>query len=661
MKKILEALEQIGLASLLGLSLSLSCSFLIESLTAVQRAETQVQKVVAELVASPLDEDKALILNITGNEPNRGIYGPDDYADLITYLLDEAQASAIVFNPPAWWEWSQQNTYEYEQFTSAVQEYENRLVIVASTSPLRDQTKQIIELDNRLVPISSSDFSPLVELKKIYGFFELVPSQTSDISNLAATRRFYPRRSFLRSDNFESIDLYNAAYLAYKKSGGSPLAWFDDWQLLLRIEDLEDVSYGLTEFLCSTEEPQFADGCSPSNLSIKPTGRVVFIGWSDPQNPIESKFMPSALGDLAASEIQALQFLNFYSQELYQLVPVICRIAIVSVGGLLIGGIVSGRFLRLRNANRRQILWALLSVPELFAMYVVLIGAAMVSGYVLPIVTPLAAWSITALAMGTIQLVQRQKQLLQAKEIQVRAEQQQLHMAQQQTATQEAIIRQVGKRLHRLASDIHNQPLQQLRLGMDRLELLALKQVATADIESSLEKLDLANQGIRHTLAELRGFARKVNLKSVTPELSQGLEHGIRRYVSKLEENATLQLLCEFRLESLVEDNSNVTWLDMREDIFRCFQEAVANVARHAQPPHGSATRLTIGLVCQEGRCDLSVANDGSFDEDAIATSHYGHGSRLMKTLMSDLPGGSWERVLTTDGGVTVRLSWQHP
>jgi len=162
----------------------------------------------------------------------------------------------------------------------------------------------------------------------------------------------------------------------------------------------------------------------------------------------------------------------------------------------------------------------------------------------------------------------------------------------------------------------------------------------------------------------------------ITPELQAGLDKGIQQRLQQLVSTGELTLKVESRLQPLLEpEDSN--WLDTREDIFRFFKEAIANVIRHAQPPNGTATTVTVSLSqvgtqrsagessggCVElAQCTLSVENDAieSVIPESSRRSHPsgGYGTKLMNTIAAELPGGYWERVPLANGGMQVTLTW---
>jgi two-component sensor histidine kinase len=87
-------------------------------------------------------------------------------------------------------------------------------------------------------------------------------------------------------------------------------------------------------------------------------------------------------------------------------------------------------------------------------------------------------------------------------------------------------------------------------------------------------------------------------------------------------------------------------------------------VIRHAQPPNGTATQVTVHLSQEGHQCQLVIENDGS----PSARTHLdpldkkrktgGYGTKLMTTIAAELPQGTWERVSLENGGMRVTLRW---
>ncbi len=238
--------------------------------------------------------------------------------------------------------------------------------------------------------------------------------------------------------------------------------------------------------------------------------------------------------------------------------------------------------------------------------------------------------------------------------------QQQLHQQRQALAERQAVLSQARKLLHRVATDIHDGPLQELKLVMDAIELLAINH-PTVNSNPLLDRLEAVGRDLRAQLGNTRTMAEKLE---ITPELEAGLDRGIRQHLQQLVRKGELTLRIQDNLQHLLEPESDSSWIDAREDIFRFYKEAIANVIRHAQPPNGTATEITVSLAQQGIQCTLSVENDAIQPEPPTLESTSrrkhsgGYGTKLMATVAAELPGGHWKRIPLADGGMQVILTW---
>lgn len=147
----------------------------------------------------------------------------------------------------------------------------------------------------------------------------------------------------------------------------------------------------------------------------------------------------------------------------------------------------------------------------------------------------------------------------------------------------------------------------------------------------------------------------------ITPELQAGLEKGIEQHLQQLIKTGELTLKVESCLQPLIESEDS-QWTDAREDIFCFFKEAISNVIRHAQPPNGTATKVTVSLSQLKTQCRLIIENDvtETLALESISRRHYrgGYSTKLTATIAEELPSGDWEQV-PSHGGMQVRLDWK--
>lgn len=104
-----------------------------------------------------------------------------------------------------------------------------------------------------------------------------------------------------------------------------------------------------------------------------------------------------------------------------------------------------------------------------------------------PMILSLLTWMGSGVTAFLCTLVRRQHHLIV---------QQQLEIERHLAAEQAAALSQAQKILTRTADDIHDRPLQELKLVMDDLELLQLDH-STIDIDATLDKLENIGYGTK--------------------------------------------------------------------------------------------------------------------------------------------------------------------
>ena len=296
------------------------------------------------------------------------------------------------------------------------------------------------------------------------------------------------------------------------------------------------------------------------------------------------------------------------------------------------------------------------SARTLWLFHLILLSSLGILGAVMfwmqlnvPLVIPL----LTLVAIGLLVLFSLRLGLQQNLINEQRCEIDRLH-----TIEQTAVISQTRKLLHRIAANIHDGPLQELKLVMDRLELLQMNS-QTVDLNPILDRLeDMGNQ-LRQQLNQTRAIALEI-----TPDLREGLDIGIAKKLQHLVESEELTLCVVQHLQPLGEPQLNSLWLEAREDIYRFFTEAIANVIHHAQPPQGTATQVKVRLLQHDQQCTLSIENDGEILDKSVLEittqqrQRGGYGMKLMQAIASDLPNGAFARIALANGGIRVQLTW---
>ncbi len=222
-----------------------------------------------------------------------------------------------------------------------------------------------------------------------------------------------------------------------------------------------------------------------------------------------------------------------------------------------------------------------------------------------------------------------------------------------------AVIAQARKWVQRLAADIHNGPLQDLKVIMDRLELLQ-SQYPSVPLDPILGQLETLGTHLRHHLSNTKAIALEIS-----PELRNGLDQGIKNHLAQLTQSRDLTLKVIPELQAIAEPPLNSDWLEAREDIYRFFKEAIQNVIRHAQPPEGNATQVNVSLEQQNFQVTLTVENDGAYLDPTVLESNIsrqkqgGYGLKLMRVIADELPEGKMRHISPKKGGFCLQLTWK--
>ncbi|HBE33530.1 MAG TPA: hypothetical protein DD990_20005, partial [Cyanobacteria bacterium UBA11368] len=374
--------------------------------------------------------------------------------------------------------------------------------------------------------------------------------------------------------------------------------------------------------------------------------KIVLVGFSETNNP-DAFAIRSPFGELMpAVESQANLLASLLTGSFARIVPSWLQKALIVLGGILISQwIVFGKLDRRARKRYWYWLYPILGLSGFGLIGVVLFG----QGWILPTTMPLVTWAATSVSVFISLLLGVQKDLI---------DQQQCEIDRLHSIEQAAAISQAKKMLHRIAANIHEGPLQELKLVMDRLEMLQFNGEAL-NLNPVLDRLESLGHNLRQQLNQ----ARAITLE-ITPELKAGLDIGIRAKLQQLVNSGELNLRVIQQLQPLEEPESNSLWIEAREDIYHFFCEAIHNVIRHAQPPHGTATQVQVSLCQQARHCTLTIENDGAkidpsvFEASTRPKKRGGYGMKLMKIIASELPNGSFECVALSEGGMRIQLSW---
>jgi signal transduction histidine kinase len=344
----------------------------------------------------------------------------------------------------------------------------------------------------------------------------------------------------------------------------------------------------------------------------------------------------SPYGEMSVAEVEANLIASLMTRSFLIAVPGWFSFVISGLGL----GLISLHLTRQVNKRHRRSLylrhlWFMLGLVGSYLGFGLLLFW---QGVILPLAVPISGWLGTGFGIVSY-LIFRQSQ-----------------QQKQKLAERQAVLFQTRKLLYRVATDIHDGPLQDLKLVMDSIELLSLEHPSLS-IDPLLDRLETVGLGLRNQLSNTRTIAEKLG---ITPEIQSGLAPGIHQWLQQLIHSGDLVLNVKEHLQPLREPKSDSAWIDAREDIFRFFREAMTNVIRHAQPPNGTATQVLIDLSQEGTQCCLLIENDGAPSTDRIDRKHSqgGYGTKLMATIAAELPNGSWQRIALEAGGMRVTLRW---
>ena len=634
---------QTFLGALLGLGTSISYYALLSFLPLTQEIDGGIHDRFIELKHQEDYSEKVVIFgidNIVGGAPQ--------YASVLEDLLSVSKADIVVINPPRHW-YGRETNENGEQLKQLVEQYENQIVLASMTAPVNPEYKTSISLYNYLIEhvLTDEEYQPRVEVEEIHGFFEFAyRSRQSGLFDSPVNRHSLEGK-FIRDDDSREIDLKSVAFLVFDKlsqqSNDLPVLYHDNFltstaKIQTPIQALGDRLYDLSE-VCGATTIQT---CKLSKIGkfADLRGKVVLFGHTDTQlNAAEVQAMPTAKGEMSAVEIQANHILGLQAGEVYLLPKEWLAIAIVGIGGVFFGRVITTGISGLQNLEKKQKAYkTVLSISILFWCYALLTLSSLSAGILIPVFAPIISWIIAILTSSFILLYRNQ--ILVAE--------------RQLSAERKAVIDQASSQLQSIASRVHQDALHHLKLAMDWLEIMQ-RQNPACDVTIPLNKILKANESIRGNLIETRLCAEKL---AISPELKLGLPVAIRLHTKQLRKQGGLTLKVRLDMSPGWEKNFNSRWVEAREGIFSFYQEAMNNIIRHAQPSKGRATWVSIALSRQSDTAFLKITNDGGFSPVYIDETIESLGTQLMRNVADRLPAGTMSRKISSEGNFQVELSW---
>ncbi len=525
-------------------------------------------------------------------------------------------------------------------------------VVLATKVYTIPRGKIVFPLYNKYLDLGSNNISSDNEkdLTDIQGFFEFFPIFNSKNKFNPIRYPYLALQDFYLEDQVnKSAKFISSTCLAFKKFQSPQTESCNKFPGEIQLKFLDPLNaFNKIPInrLCNVNKANCQNQIDPE-IKKEINGKFILLGL--PEDDSSYFQLPSPFGKLASVEMQANLLASIIDNSFYRVLGFSLSFGVILAGAALI---ISLFLLISAQPKKRLLIYGsmiIIGVPIIYSGVIVL---AAYFNLILPIVLPISAWILIGNSTIISLLIWRY--------------QEQVSQQKQKLVERTAILSETQKLLSRVATDIHDRPLQELKLVMDRIEELAydgaidprLLRMKHSRIESIslVEKLSNIGQDIRNHLNDIQTIAQKK--WTISPELANGLANGIEHRLNLLVSDGKLRLNVTRNIFPLKEPALDITWINDREDIFRFFKEAINNVMKHAQPFNGDATGVTIFLKQEGNQCTLMVMNDGSKTAPAKPN---GTGTKNMETVAAGLPNGAWQREWLLEGGVSVHLRWTMP
>ncbi len=610
--------RQTILRQIVAVGIAIALSFLYwaiaSSLPSVQRSELDIQDQLIRLHKPGLPPAEILLVKLNSSEmTGYNLHNLSQLNAFYATLIDRlSSAKVIVLNlPEQMKQYVETDNRVTQPFKDAIRKYASRIVLVARPSALPSGVAAL-NTYNHLLPDRAIP-------EQLVSYFRYAPNARG-LNNPARRAELFGRFRYEDTPNSTTTHrVKSIATLALEKFYKAS----NDRAALNRLFSLQTLSPLMVNFWGAANT--FPSIQFPGSLDSQLVEKLVIVDL-----PQESYGERTPYGEMSIAEVQANLIASLMTDSFLKTAPREADLSITMFGFVLMALCVANRFDR---SIHLADLWVFLA---LVGSYLGLSFILFWQGLFLPLLIPILGWLGTGIGVAIV-LVLRQS-------VQQR----------QKLAERQAVLLQTRKLLHRVASDIHDGALQELKLVMDQVELLSI-QHPSLRIDPILDGLEAIGLALRNQLSNTRTIAEKLE---ITPELQFGLALGIQQSLRQLIRTGDLTIQVNQRLQALREPKSDSAWIDAREDIFRFFREAIANVIHHAQPPNGTATQVSIDLVQEGTQCRLVIENNGDRAIEQKKWKTGGYGTKLMTTIAAELPNGTWERIPLETGGMRVILRW---
>ncbi len=193
----------------------------------------------------------------------------------------------------------------------------------------------------------------------------------------------------------------------------------------------------------------------------------------------------------------------------------------------------------------------------------------------------------------------------------------------------------------RLARDLHDAVTQ--TLFSTTLTAEVLPKIWEKNPQAAMQKLAELRELTRGALAEMRTLLLELRPDALADaKLEDLLQHLTNAFIARIRVPIQLQI-----------EGTCVLPLDVKIAFYRIAQEALNNIAKHADPD-----RITVSLSCQPTHIELVITDDGQgFDaRQMLGTDHYG--LHIMRERAEEA-GAALEINSHIHQGTSIRLMWQ--
>jgi signal transduction histidine kinase len=192
----------------------------------------------------------------------------------------------------------------------------------------------------------------------------------------------------------------------------------------------------------------------------------------------------------------------------------------------------------------------------------------------------------------------------------------------------------------RIGMDLHDGVIQSIYAVGLTLETTRL--LLTQDPEQARQLLDSALTGLNDAIRDIRNFILDLRPHRFEGDLGQGLSRLIREFQA----NTMIEIAVDQPASLLIRVPA-----PQAQSLFLTAQEALANVARHAQ-----ASKVHLKLREFDQSIELSVEDDGRGFDPSLRSRSVGHGLANMQARAEEL-AGRFQLKSTIGEGTTIRVT----